>query len=344
MASNHNGNKMATKAKAGSKNHTPVASMEYNESLVEHASTGTVVSQFTAFDIDGDSVSIKLLDSADGIFRLEGNNLIVADGARLAAKDYVVKIQLRDSHGAVWTGEFGFEVQSFESYHRFDHGPFGLTISGLDAPLYQHAADGTVVGDFHAYNNDLVSMTYELVDDAGGRFKLVDNKLVVADGSKLAASGYTVTVKVTDANGAATQGEFWIEAQIPGKTVRGGAGDNNLTGTRGNDKLLGGLGNDRLVGSLGKDVFDKIIDFVAKDDSIQLENAIFKKVGTKTGLLSKAFFKIGDKAKDANDYLVYNNKTGALSYDADGSGKAAAVKFAQMQKGLYLSHADFVII
>src|SRR3712207_7945920 len=44
-----------------------------------------------------------------------------------------------------------------------------------------------------------------------------------------------------------------------------------------------------------------------KDDTIYLDNAIFRKLGKgtdlKPGKLNKAFFTIGTEARDANDYL-----------------------------------------
>ncbi|MCG7392385.1 calcium-binding protein [Microvirga sp. ACRRW] len=138
-------------------------------------------------------------------------------------------------------------------------------------------------------------------------------------------------------------------------TIIGNLAKNTIKGQGGNDVIDGGLGNDVLYGGTGKDAFvfstalhksknvDTIKDFSVRDDTIRLENAIFTKL-TKTGKLNKAFFKIGDKAKDKNDYLVYNSKTGALSYDADGSGKGAAIKIAQLPKGLAMTAADFIVI
>ena len=35
---------------------------------------------------------------------------------------------------------------------------------------------------------------------------------------------------------------------------------------------------------------------------------------------------------------------GVLSYDADGSGKGAAIKFAQITKGLVIDHKNFFVI
>ncbi|MCG7394646.1 hypothetical protein MHY87_17210 [Microvirga sp. ACRRW] len=137
--------------------------------------------------------------------------------------------------------------------------------------------------------------------------------------------------------------------------IRGGFLVDKLYGGAGNDTLDGGSGNDVLHGGTGKDSFffsqplskgknvDTIKDFSVKDDTIRLENAVFTKL-TKTGQLNKGFFTIGSKAKDKNDYLVYDNKKGVLYYDADGSGKGKAVEFAKIGKGLKMTYADFFIV
>ena len=54
--------------------------------------------------------------------------------------------------------------------------------------------------------------------------------------------------------------------------------------------------------------------------------------------------KIGTVAADANDYLVYNQATGALFYDADGNGAGAAVQIALLGTHPVLTNADFVVI
>jgi Ca2+-binding RTX toxin-like protein len=146
--------------------------------------------------------------------------------------------------------------------------------------------------------------------------------------------------------------------------IYGGAGQDWLHGGTGNDWIYGGLDNDMLYGSSGSDRFvfntklgtsktdrkvnfDTIGDFSVKYDSLWLDNTIFKKLGkgsvTNPGLLNKEFF-VTSKALEKDDYLVYNKKTGILSYDADGSGSKAAVEFAQLKKGLSLSYKDFFVI
>ena len=52
----------------------------------------------------------------------------------------------------------------------------------------------------------------------------------------------------------------------------------------------------------------------------------------------------GKVAEDKEDRILYDQGTGALYYDADGSGAGKAVKFAQLKKGLALTHADFFVI
>nr|WP_281432986.1 calcium-binding protein [Microvirga terrestris] len=143
--------------------------------------------------------------------------------------------------------------------------------------------------------------------------------------------------------------------------LKGGNGKDDLQAGAGDDQIWGGTGNDTLKGNGGKDIFvfdtkaaaktnkDKIADFKTKDDSIWLDNKVFTKLGKKgtednPSQLSKAFFTIGSKAKDKNDYLVYDKAKGVLYYDADGSGKGKAVEIAALSKKLSLTHKDFFVI
>jgi len=128
--------------------------------------------------------------------------------------------------------------------------------------------------------------------------------------------------------------------------------DNSLDGSAGNDTLNGQQGKDTLTGGDGKDIFkftvngpaDKITDFNVPNDTIQLENGVFKALTT-TGVLAVNQFKVGSKAADANDFVIYNKATGVLLYDADGNGaNAAAVQVAILSAGLNMTNADFVVI
>ncbi len=93
---------------------------------------------------------------------------------------------------------------------------------------------------------------------------------------------------------------------------------------------------------------DKILDYAVKDDTIQLDNAIFKKLGSGTESspkkLSSKYFVTGTKAKDKNDYIVYDKAKGALYYDADGSGSGKAVLIATLSKNLKMAYGEFYVI
>ena len=142
-----------------------------------------------------------------------------------------------------------------------------------------------------------------------------------------------------------------ITGNTAANQLNGNAGNDSLEGGAGNDTLDGGLGDDVLTGGAGKDYFklttagniDTVTDFTVIDDTIRLENAVFKKLTT-TGTLGISKFRIGTQAMDTDDYIIYNNLNGAVLYDADGSGAAAAVQIATVSAGLAMTNADFVVI
>ncbi|MEZ0168379.1 Ig-like domain-containing protein [Microvirga sp. TS319] len=136
--------------------------------------------------------------------------------------------------------------------------------------------------------------------------------------------------------------------------LRGEAGNDTIDGGAGNDLIYGGAGNDVLTGGDGYDTFvfdtplgpnnvDTITDFNPVYDTIRLDRAAFTAF-TKVGTLAVGSFVIGTKALDADDRIIYDSSAGALFYDADGNGAGAAVKFANIGKGLALTYLDFQIV
>jgi serralysin len=138
-------------------------------------------------------------------------------------------------------------------------------------------------------------------------------------------------------------------------SITGNSGANRIKGEAGSDRLNGGLGNDLLYGGTGSDKFvfnttlnartnkDKIVDWNYKDDTIYLENAIFKSL-KKTGALSSSSFVVASKAKDTNDYIGYNKATGDLWYDANGNKAGGQAAFANIGTSKAIYYKDFVII
>lgn len=129
--------------------------------------------------------------------------------------------------------------------------------------------------------------------------------------------------------------------------VRGNEGANTLDGGGGSDVLfgMGGADNFRFSTALGADDVDRIADFLAGTDTIQLDNAVFTTLSALGALDADAFKDTASGPKDADDRIIYNSDSGALSYDADGSGTAFGnVRFATIIGSPVLTAADFVVV
>jgi serralysin len=138
-------------------------------------------------------------------------------------------------------------------------------------------------------------------------------------------------------------------------TIIGNVAANTIGGGSGDDTLSGGAGNDRLIGSTGSDSFvfdtlpdaatnrDVIVDFNHRHDRIVMENAVYTNLGS-AGSLNPDFFRLGSAAGDANDHIIYDRKSGALLYDADGAGGAVAVQFATLLDKPVVTAKDFAVL
>lgn len=312
-----------------------------------------------------------------------------------------ISIELEDEVGRV--------VKSVVTIKAEPQAPSELELSAYE--VEEFAANGKVVASIHALDpNPDDTLTFSLVNP-DGRFKIVGDKLLVANGLRLdaeQAASHEVTIRVTDQTGLSFDRTFTISVtnRDPEKIVgssgndvfHGGARADTLSGGGGNDRLIGGVGNDRLSGDAGNDILfgdagndtlfggagkdtltggkgagskdffvfntkltksnykqhlDVIKDFEPKYDSIALDNAVFTTKAFKAfknasllkpAKIKKGWFVIGSAAKDKDDYIGYNKKTGVVWYDADGSGKGKAVEIAKIGKGLAMKYTDFFIV
>ncbi len=142
----------------------------------------------------------------------------------------------------------------------------------------------------------------------------------------------------------------------------GNTAGNVLIGNSGSNVISGGLSKDTLTGGGGNDFFvfntalnattnrDTITDFanaVGNNDTIRLENAIFKMLGSANNVaLNSAFFKANATgvATDSNDHIIYNTTTGALFYDTNGNTAGGVTQFATITGRPTLTAADFFVI
>ncbi len=359
----------------------------------EHAAVGAIVARLTTKDPDtGENHTYTIVANAAGdplpatgsLFAITGDTITVRtalDAGDVGSHDLWVKSE--DAAGASVIKKLTVSITDVAD------APTEFTANGLTVD--ELAAPGTAVGKFSSKDPDAGDKaTYTLTDDAGGRFALIGDQIVVKNGFLLdfeQAASHSITARATDASGLTLERTFVINVGDVGVEVtagsdaadvfiagagadklsgaagddvlKGGAGADSLNGGSGNDRLYGGLGNDMLTGGAGRDVFvldtkpskaanrDKVADFSVKDDTIWLDNAIFRKLGqgseAKPGKLKKGFFAL-DKAQDADDFLAYSKTTGIVTYDVDGSGSGKAIEILVLKKGLALTSADFLII
>lgn len=152
----------------------------------------------------------------------------------------------------------------------------------------------------------------------------------------------------------------WLPPQTPATIRKGSALSEPMAGGEGRDILFGKSGadlligdpddtvgglRDILVGGRGPDTFyfqsipehgrdaDVILDLKPGKDAIFLDFDFLpgtngKGYGYKPEHLDKDSLTYGKQAKDADDFVIYRKKTGALLIDTDGNGPDAAHKIA----------------
>ena len=105
--------------------------------------------------------------------------------------------------------------------------------------------------------------------------------------------------------------------------------------------MTGGAGNDAFVFNTTITAASKttISDFVSGSDRIDLSRAIFTKLSS--GNVLKDAFWVGTAAHNSTDRLIYNDKTGVLTYDSDGSGSGAAIEIATLSNKGKVAYTDF---
>jgi Ca2+-binding RTX toxin-like protein len=149
--------------------------------------------------------------------------------------------------------------------------------------------------------------------------------------------------QLTTSNNAGT-GAIDLTGNAIANTIYGNAGANVLDGKGGADILVGLAGADSFAftTALGSGNIDTVSGFSVADDTILLDDAVF--TGLAAGALAAGAFATGAAAAQADDRIIYNAATGALLFDADGAGGAAAVQFATLGAGLALTSADFLVV
>ena len=221
--------------------------------------------------------------------------------------------------------------------------------------LIGNYASQTIVGN---YGDNVLNGGSGGVDTLIGLFgndtyAVGDSRTVVVEQAGQGFDTLVTSVSYTLAAGVSVE---LFTAQDRGSTTGlrliGNEVSQTIAGTAGNDTISGGGGADVLIGGAGADRFDfttalgtgnvaTLADFAAGTDRIGLSSGIFAGVGSS---LDAGEFVVGTAATAANAQVVYNQSTGQLFYDADGTGSGAAVHFAQLAPGTVLTTASFEVV
>ncbi|MGO8035690.1 calcium-binding protein [Rhizobium leguminosarum] len=337
------------------------------------ADDGAAKASFSAgtlnYSIDGlpSSARSLLTEKSDGSYQIivwnEPDIWSQSSDTAIQATTTAVKVNLGASFGSVKvfdpvTGTTAVKSLSNVSSLTLDvvDHPLIIEVAGTGAstppPATNHLYGGT--------GNDTFTVTNanQIVDESRGggtdtvkasiSFSLADQKHTVGTIENLTLTG-TANLSATGNNTA--------------NILTGNDGNNSLNGGKGNDRLIGGLGNDKLIGKAGADVLtggsggdsfvfdvkpdntsvDKIRDFSsAAGDKLMLDHSIFAELSLSG--FSDENFVLGRKALEADDKLIYDQASGILSYDADGSAAGVAIHVADLDNSAALHFKDFMLI
>ena len=245
-------------------------------------------------------------------------------------------------------------IEFLETTNLFGVGLINLTGNEIAQTITGNAAANTLNGGIDALTDTLIgglgndtyvinSLNDNITELAGGG---TADRALLATSFALATGDNIEFMQTT--NAAAAVAINLIGNEIA-QTIIGNAGFNVLLGMLGNDILTGGLGadhflfNSTLNATTNRDV---ITDFNVAADTILLEDAIFIFIGTPGQALASNLFKnlTTGGPVDFDDKILYDDTSGAMFYDIDGSGAAAAIQFATLTGSPTVDANDFFVI
>jgi Ca2+-binding RTX toxin-like protein len=187
-------------------NETPTDITLSGASVAENSAAGTVVGALSSIDPDAlDGATYSLIDDAGGRFAISGGNLVVAGALNFeAAASHQVTVRVTDTAGSTYDEVFTIGVTNV------NEAPTDIALLGTS--VAEDSAAGTVVGALSSTDPDAGdSASYNLIDNAGGRFAISGGNLVVAGALNFEdATSHQVTVRVTDGDGSTHDEIFTI--------------------------------------------------------------------------------------------------------------------------------------
>ncbi|WP_013322187.1 calcium-binding protein [Gloeothece verrucosa] len=222
----------------------------------------------------------------------------------------------------------------------------------IDA-YYGNTLIGTVVGMLTGGPNSLSQVSLDFDGQPFNRVT-VRNTERTTDAFVISAASFSTIndVIVGDDLVNGGYGNDTLNGGYGNDILNGDYGDDNLSGNYGNDTLTGGDGNDLLTGGYGNDTFvfvnpsegiDIITDFNVINDVFKLGSGFEVNRILSNAALDSSQFVIGSEATTADQRLIYNDLTGVLLYDSNGNAAGSEQQIAQLNSGLALSAANFIV-
>lgn len=259
----------------------------------------------------GSTFNFILLNNAGGKFQIVGTQLQITDSALFPStptSTHDVRVLVQDQAGSNYEETFTITVTNTYSPPA-NQPPTNITLSNNSIP--ENSPNGQFVAYVSATDPDsFTAPTITLVDDAGGRFAMNGNNLVVNNSTLLnfeANASHQVTIRATDILGAPTETTFTINVTNQNEAPTDIALSNN-------NLLAPNLVNDFAIGNL-----------TATDPDVG-DSAQFILVGNAGG----KFKIVGNQVQVANrDLFLYDLRS---SYDIrvmvlDGFGLPYAETF-----------------
>ena len=187
--------------------------------VAENAAVGTrvgITAQSIDADVTSNTVTYALADNAGGRFAIDAATGVVTVAGPLdaeAAQSHTIVVQATSSDRSEWTQAYTVAVTDVDE---FDLVAVGDADTAADA-VAENAALGTTVGitaqsvDADVSQN---TVTYALLDDAGGRFAIDASSGVVTVAGALdaeTATHHTLAVQTTSADGSVWAQAFTVQ-------------------------------------------------------------------------------------------------------------------------------------
>lgn len=260
----------------------------FNAAVPENLMTGAVLGTVRAFDPEGGLVSYDLNNDNGGLFSIDQNGVIRLNRALdfETASSHGIGVRARDNAGNEANDTVVIDVLNVD-----DAPVFGLVTASVVA---ENTPVGVEVGFAQASDPQGDPLTFDLAEDAGGRFAIdpISGKITLLKMLDYETDiSHVIIVRATDTLGNAvakvlsipvldkadpTEGDDVLEGTFFGDTIDALGGNDIVSGLSANDHLIGGSGNDTLRGGPGADRLDggagiDIADYLGATTGVTLD-------------------------------------------------------------------------